>query len=521
MNFKQILKSLVPRLAIEQQFNASPGGSTTGKRDIWIFGCRVAAGTSTANEIRTVPFADADEAVAWYGESSEGAFMARQVFRGGKLQSRVYGVALTEPAGVAATQIIAFETDATSNGTFTFNVGGAVFSFSVTSGDGESDIGDACVAAWNALNNDVHPPYSAASAAGGVGTEYEVTWTAWTKGAGFNAAPVYQIITGQEPSGTTVTVNDVIFGADGGGLGAVAGTLYPTLTTVLSNLTQVETPIIVHGFDETPDGSTKNLDLIRAHLETKGNGENMLRGSQVCCLTKALATCVSDRAALDTDDAERSRLICQAVDTSTNSPGNMALAMGCWTANVIASKTDLAFPFNNTVLPYAIQHPDASDVLTQTEMDTLLEAACTPVNYNSIKGKMVLIKGVSARLFNAKPQPWAIVDVSDELRYQYLVGLAAAFPEGFKLAEDGETNADDMTTTPSGVLDVLHDVYFGEPMKGLIRNREVLWTQAVAEVNATQDGRVDWNIPHAVMMGLDVIAGISRQLGGLFGNEEA
>jgi phage tail sheath gpL-like len=520
MGFNEILDSYRPRHVIEQQYNGSPGGSASGKRDIWIFGCRVAAGTSVDNEIRTVPFGDADEAVSWYGESSEGAFMARQVFRGGQLKARVYGVALPEDAtGAAATQIIAFLGDATSNGTFTFNVAGAVHSFSVESGDGETDIGDAAVAAWNALSNEIRPPYSAASAAGGVTTEYEVTYTAWNKGAQFNAAPCYQIVTGKEPTGVTVTVNDVIFGANGGGLGAAAGTKYPVLTTALSNLTNVETPIIVHGFDETPSGGAKNLELIQAHLYTKGDGEHMMRGSQVCCLTKALATLLTDRAALAANTgAFRSRLPVQAVDTSTNSPGNMALAVGCWTANAIATERDLAFPFNNKTLPYAIPHPAAADVLTNAELDTLIEAGLTPIDYHRTKGKMVIVKGSSAQLYNASPQPWAIVDVTDELRYQWLVDLAAAFPEGFKLAEDGETNVDDMTTTPAGVLDVLHGTYFGEAMRGLIRNRETLWEQATSANNATQEGRVDWNVPHAVMMGLDVIAGISRQLGGLFGN---
>lgn len=520
MGFEEILNSYRPRHVIEQQYNGSPGGSSLGKRDIWILACKSAAGTAAANEVRTVPFGDADEAVKWYGASSEGAFAARQVFRGGKLKSRVYGVALDEPSGgVKATQIIAFLGDATSNGTFTFNVAGAVHSFSVESGDGETDIGDAAVLAWSNLSNDIRPPYDAASAAGGVSTEFEVTYTAWNKGAGFNAAPCYQIITGKEPAGVTVTVNDVVFGANGGGLGATAGTLYPTLTTALSNLTNVETPIIVHGFDETPLAGGKPLELIQSHLYTKGDGEHMMRGSQVCCLTKPLATLLTDRSTLaGTTGAFRSRLPAQAVDTSANSPGNMALAVGCWTANAIATETDLAFPFNNKVLPYAVPHPDAADVLTNAELDTMIEAGLTPVDYHRTKGKMVLVKGISAQLYNAKPQPWSVVDVTDELRYQWLVDLAAAFPEGFKLAEDGETNVDDMTTTPQGVLDVLHGTYFGEAMRGLIRNRETLWEQATAANNTTQEGRVDWNVPHAVMMGLDVIAGISRQLGGLFGN---
>jgi phage tail sheath gpL-like len=518
MNFEEILSSYRPRHVIEEQYNGAPGGSTSGKRDIWIIGERVAAGTSSDNEVRSTPFADADEAESWFGASSFGAYMARQVFRGGKLKSRVYGAAVADSGGTKATQIVSFDTDATSNGTITMNVAGAVFSFSVESGDGEETIGDACVSAWNALPKDRRPPYDAANAAGGVGTEYNVTWTAWNSGPAGNDAPCYQIITGEEPSGTSVTVNDVVFGDDAGGLGAASGATEPTLTTVLSNLSNVETPIILHPYATTPDGSSQPLDLIQAHLNTKCDGEHLMRGSQVCCLTKTVATCVSDRGALDTDDGERSRLICQAIDTSTQSPGNMGMSLGCWSANAIASEQDLAFPFNNKALPYAIKPPDAADILTNTELDTLIEAACTPVNYHRTKDAVVLVKGVSARLFNDKPQPWAIVDVTDELRYQYLVALAAAFPEGSKLAEDGETNADDMTTTPEGVLDVLHDVYFGEQMRGLIRNRETLWAEATAEVDASEEGRVNWNVPHAVMMGLDVIAGISRQLGGLFGN---
>ena len=512
INFNEVQNSYRPRRAIELAWDQSSGGSATGLRDIYIMGEILAAGTATAGDVTTTPFADADAGVAFFGADSFGAYMVRQVFRQGSLgalKSRVYGVACAE-ATTAATQILTIANNAGTAGTWTMNCAGATFSWTVEASDTPTTSGDNLVAAFDALSVDVAPPCQPVNAAG------VVTFTMSTKGANANTAPFYMITTGSEPTTQTATANDVTFGTDNGAAGAVAGVGYPTITTPLANMVDVETPIIVCGWDETPDGSTTNLDLIRAHLETKCNAENMMRGACVFALSKTVATVVSDVAALDDSDAERMRCCSDGVNAVTNqdSPGSWHVAQACWVANALAAEPNMTRPFDGVSLPHQTAPPASSAVLTNTELDTLIEGGITPLHYDSTRGRVVIVRGVSCRLFGGVPQDWSIVDAIDLLRYYIDVDLEAAFPR-FKLGQDGELNLDEYTTTPAGVLDVIHDTIFSDRMKGHLRNREDLWAAASAEINSSYAGRVDWTVDAAVMDALHILAGKIRQRGGV------
>jgi phage tail sheath gpL-like len=491
---------------MELVWSAAAGGSAAGYKNIYVMGERVTAGTSVANEVKSTAFANADDAIEWFGLGSFGAWIATQVFRGGKLSQggcKVFGVALTEPAGVAATQTFTFVGSTTSAGVFTVNIGGTKFSFSVDSGASITACGDALVAAWTALPSDSKPPFTPVNAIG------IVTVTANNKGACANTAPTAQIITGDEPASTVLTV---------GGFTMTGGTLYPTLTTALANMTSVITPCIVHGWNETPDGSTAVVDLIRAHLETKCAAEVGHRGFQVTAWCNTSATMVTDRGTLDDDDAERARVGAMIFNVAATSPGTWHASAAAYMANAWGQQTDVAYPYKNVAMPYMVQPEASGDILTNDEIDTLLEAGLCPLTWDVNRARYLMIKGISARLFSGKQQPWAIVDGSDWFRYNLLANLEAAFPAGTKLAEDGETNLDKNTTTPAGVLDIVHKTIFAENMKGILRNRETLWAAATAAVNANVDGRVDFENDHAIMMGLYIIAGTLRQRGGVIGN---
>jgi phage tail sheath gpL-like len=506
--YSQIGNSLRPRNVFEQKYTAAPGGSAAGYKKIYVMGERLATGTSTANEVKATPFADADDAIAWFGEGSFGAWLATQVFRGGRLSfggCYVYGVAITEPAGVAASQTFTFATTTTSAGTFTINYAGTKVSWSVDSGTDATAAGDAMVEAIGKLDADNKPPFTPVNAIG------VVTATANNKGACANTAPAEQIITGDEPAGMSLTVGGNVF---------ASGTLYPSLTTALANMEAVVTPLIVHGWDETPDGSTTNLDVIRDHLITKCAAEVGHRGAQVFAMCKPSATLISDRAALDDDDAERCRMGGMDYTVASTSPPTWHVSAAGYMANAWGQQIDVAYPYNNVSLPYMGQPTASGDILGPTEIDVLLEAAICPLTWSVERGRYLMIQGNSCRLFNGRPQAWGIVDSIDWLRYNLQINCASAFPPGTKLAEDGETNLDENTTTPAGVLDVFHDTIFAENMRGILRNRETLWSAAYAAIHPSITGRVDVSVDVAVMDGLNIIAGLIRQRGGIIGNEQ-
>jgi phage tail sheath gpL-like len=503
----QVEDSFRPRQIAQLTFSASPGASAAGYKKIYIMGERLATGTLAANQSGQI--FDGDDGAVKFGAGSFGAWMARQVFRGPEvLQAEVFAVPLTEPAGVAAAAVYTFATNATSNGIFTVNVAGTVFKVPVISGDTPTIVGASMVTAFGQLDNERKPPCTPVNAIG------VVTCTMNNKGASGNSAPSYQIITGEEPTGMTLTVGGVTFGQ------GTAGTLYPTITTALANLVNVVTPCIVHGFDETPDGSTTNLDLVRDHIITKTNAEIGHRAFQIACLTKPLATIVSDIATLDDNDSERARICGIALDPSTNSPGTWHVSAACYVARLWGIWKDTARPFYNEALQYMVQPPDDGDILLNSEVDTLIEGGCTVLNWNGDRQRYLLIRGIGARLFNGRPQDWGIVDGSDWFRFNYLINLAAAFPAGTKLAENGETSLDLNTTTPEGVLDVWVETVFSEQMVGVLRNRETLVAQGLAEINSGDETRVDVTGPHAVMNGLAVVASHLRQVGGVIGQAQ-
>lgn len=505
MLFTQVAASYRPRKVGEMVWDQGSGGSAAGYKAIYVMGELLAAGTLANGDVSMLT--NADDAASKFGAGSFGAFYAAQVFRGGGLLCRVYGVGVTEPAGVAATQTYIFATSTTSAGVITVNVAGAVFSFSVDSGADPTAAGDAMVAAFALLSIDQKPPVTLANAAG------TVTATMNNKGAIANSAPSYQIVTGDEPAAMTLTVAGCCFGI--GGAPVVAGTLYPTLTTALTNLTTVVTPCLLHPWDETPDGSTKPADLTRAHMETKTNAEVGHRGSVFASTAKSSATIVSDILALDDSDAERYRLAAIGIDIATNSPPTWHPAAGAYMAHAWGEVLDPAHPYDNVALPHMAAPPDSSDILTTDEVDVLLEGGACCLNYDKDRGRYLMVKGVGCRLFSGKPQPWAIVDSGDWVRFNYLTNLAATFPAGTKLAEDGEDNLDENTTTPAGVLDVWHATIFDRNMRGILRNREETFTASYAEINASFADRVDLSGDYAVMCGLSVVASLLRQRAGI------
>jgi len=508
MSHDEILDSYRPRYVAQLRFGAAAGGSAAGYKKLYVLSERLAAGTLAANEVGTTMINDGDDADTQFGAGSFGAWECRQVLRGGALGAELYGIAVAEPAGVAAAAVFTFVGNAAANGVWTVNIGGTVFAFTVEAADTPAQAGDKLVAAFDALHADTKPPCALVRAAL---TPFAVTATMANKGLKGNTAPSYVITTGSEPGTQTLAATAPTF---------LGGTLDPALATVLATMATTLTPAILATWDTTPDGSTLPLDLLRDHAIAKGAAEVGQRCVVFTCLCKTSATLLTDIAALDDDDAKRMRVGMISLNPATNSPGTWHASAAAYMARRWCKAKDLAYPFNNVPLPYMVAPPDTGDILSNAEVDVLLNAGGCVLNYNMDRGRYLLVKGIGARLFATKPQSWAIVDVTDWLRLNALVNWTAAFPAGTKLAEDGEDNLDENTTTPAGVLDILRATIFGANMRGLLRNREALWASSSAAISATVEGRVNVLGDHAVMMGLDIIAAELRQHSGYIGAGE-
>ncbi len=143
ISFTEALGGPVPATEIEINLQGA-GGLPSGDRirDIVILGERLATGTSAADEVTTVPFADADAAKTWFGEGSVGHLLAEYVFdyrngETGTAKASVYGAAVAEGAGAAPIAKLTFANAATGNGSWTLRFGGKKWSFAVANGDTE------------------------------------------------------------------------------------------------------------------------------------------------------------------------------------------------------------------------------------------------------------------------------------------------------------------------------------------------------------------------------------------------
>jgi phage tail sheath gpL-like len=281
ISFTEAVGGPVPGTEIEinlQGLGGLPSGDNI--RNILVLSERVAAGTSTADEVRSTPFADADEASAWFGAGSPGAHQCAYIFdyrnsESGKPKCAVYGAAVAElPGGTAAVQDLTFATAASAAGVWVFSVGGFQFSVTVSSGDTAIEQATATVAAWEALAEKDSVPITAAN---GGGANPIVTWTANTKGAHYNNIGLETIT---DPGiTTTATWENTTMG--GGVPGTPGAGVAPTLTTVIANLASFTgAGQIVIPWMEDGNAAAQSFEVVAAealidHINDRADATNM------------------------------------------------------------------------------------------------------------------------------------------------------------------------------------------------------------------------------------------------------
>ena len=484
----EISASTVPRIAIQLDFQAAGGSSQTGadRRKIYILGPRNSVDSDAeANEVRTTPFADAAEAISWFGTDSGGAYQAVQAFKqrpGGNL-AKIYGAAYDPPAGVNATQTFTFATSATSTGTFRPNVMGHAFDVGIESGDDVTAAGDAMVAAFDLLPDDNRPPATIANAVG------VVTVTAKLAGLEYNTAPTQDLTSPSlKPASMTLTV---------GGATMTGGTLEADLTTVLANMLGVETPQLVTCYDG--DSGATSIGLIKTHIIDKSNAENMRSSNLIFAGQDTVANLVSHADTADSDDAERLRM------PGINGSGSWPVMIAAQYAAALAAEPDVARPLNGIPLSNIIA-PSAADRFTRTEQDALHEGGVTALVAPDDQ-TVRIVRAIVVRMDIALPLDITVIDTMDLLRAKLDAEFQAKFPR-FKVVPNGSETFDRTTTTPNGVKDAAYDVCKNMERDGQLTNVDALWPEAAAEL--VTGGRVNLLIPATVVPGLHIIAALAK-----------
>ena len=367
ITFTEIQTRSLPE--IQMELNLSGGAALQSQqdyKDVWIFAEKISTGSAADNEVTATPFSSDADAKDFFGvdangNPSFGAAMAAYYMTGssdiGRPKARCWGVALPEPAsGAAATQTLTLSGTATAAGTWIFEVGAHRFSVAVAVGDTEDDLGAAIVDAWNALPTEERAP---------VAPTYDnvtkvVTFTATNKGATGNQIAVS---TYSDPScGITATW---------GGSALSGGSGYPTITTALSNIEAVKTPLLVTPWDA--GGAASILESLVDHLNTKAAAGSELPCRMIVADRDSPATLVSEADALDDDDGQRVIYV-GAPTGSSPWPGELAARV----AATDAAETHLARSLDGASLNGFEPWPD-SENFSKTEANTLIQGGVTPL----------------------------------------------------------------------------------------------------------------------------------------------
>lgn len=414
ITFYQSTGGPVPKIEIEIYLRnaASP---PDGNRDVWIIAERVAAGTSAANEVRTLPFATEADAIAWFGSGSPGAFLASYLFNFnhgeiGRVKGGIYGAAVAASGAASGAVTQTFVTAASASGTWIFNVGGHVFSVGVTSGDSITAQGDAVVAAWAALDPCNRCPLTPVNAAG------TITWTFNCTGAVGNGIGVTTV---QDPGITTTCT----WGATATA-GGTAG--YPVLTTVLTALAATRTKVIICSWSDFTD-TTGQAEVINHHVITKSAAPQMLGGQVIMASTDSVAQLVTNAGLVDDSNGER---FCVA---GRRGAYEWPAEISAKVAAAYAAEPNLGRSHDGIdINGYQVTRANA---FLESEEKTLLNGGVSPVNTPAQTGAYI------TRLVSTRDaygvMDFALMSVLDYVRDTLHAQIAADFPRA-SFVEDAD-----------------------------------------------------------------------------------
>lgn len=469
--FTQCIADRVPGVQVEINLRSTGGLVDSARyKDIWILAEKVAAGTLAANALTSLPFADYADAETQFGLGSPGAQIAAYIFghnnpEVGKAKVRVFGAAVDEPAGVAASGTLTFANAATASGTWVFEIGGKQISLSVASGTSAADQATALIAAWTAL--DPYDKCAVTLSSGGAGVVNLVYNVKGLQGNKIGTKTVVDpgITTTDTWSATTL----------------LNGTLDPTLTTVLANMLPVQTPLIV-----VPWTTNAQLESIVDHINTKAAAPSALAARLVVGDIDSAANLATAAGNLDDDDGERVMYVgCTGL---TAAP----LELAAKAAALDAAETHLARSLNGLAMMDVVA-PSVTNNYTRTQLDTLLAAGVTPLYVPPGDDQVRLVRAVSIRT-NLGTLDWALMNVFDYIRGDLSADMSAIYTRGSMVASGDNPIRAAHVYTPESVAARMKSKFLDYESEGYLTDVETYWSSVVMDFD-DDAGRLSVSIP--------------------------
>ena len=449
----------------------------------------------TVGEIKH--FYTADEVGDWFGYGSEIHRQAVWIYAAlGGFSENVYTVGCTAATGNAAALAITITGDATSSGTLYFSIAGNLYQISVASGDTDDEIAAALV---TAITADIAAPYTAA--VGTAPSTNVVTCTAKNNGLNGNSmfammAPDGVSQSSLAPSGPAITFATSGYFATGTGSIDIDDALYTAAGD--DNLAGEWITFIAAPFQDST-----NIGKLKTYLTARMNmSPNRLAGSVIGYVNKSYADALAVPATIN------SKHIAPIWDARSLAPdiefGAAVLGMCAYSATL-----DPGRPF--VTLPVGV--PVKANVfdLDYARNDALFRAG---IGYCKLDASGDMILGdvaLSYRLTAAGAATEEWFDMVSLTRRQVKAYqaeqtfLSDPYTRGM-VGSDDIVTAKDYVIKPKKVLADIYALIDNWAAEGWTKNPDVVKATAKAEINATNQSRIDAELTDDEAAALRVIA---------------
>ena len=416
----------------------------------------------------------------------------------GGFYEHIYAVAVEDPeAAVAANGTVTFTDVATSSGTWYIDVGGETYQVNVASGDTAKSQAAAFAAAITA---DINAPVSAA--VGGSGSEHIVTVTAKTKGVigndiGIRLNPQGISQSANNPSGTTITV------PVGGYLTSGTGDI--DVADVFTNTDGSDRlGDTWYTFITCPSTIADNLAIYKAKLNARFESAP----NRMLATVTAYGPKTTYAQYIEIPDDTNCKFIAPVWDARVLLPNNEfgAAVIGYVVASALQ---DPGRPFIGieTTIPVL---PDVSD-LTYAQADALFRAGGGYCKVNASGNLCIGDLAVSYRLTaagGATEEWYDLVSVTMRQQKAYAVEQllrGEPYVRGM-LTSDDVVTAKEYVIKPKKLIADLFALIDSWATEGWTKNPESVKDTVLAEINATNNSRLDAEFTDDEAKALRIIA---------------
>lgn len=476
----------------------------------------VAAGTAAIATPVFVP--SPDDAAVLFGSGSELHRMSIAVFAQDP-SATLYACPVAEASGTPASVVLTFATTATAAFTVRLRLCGEVIDVGVASGDTVTAIATAVA---DAINDNPSLPYTAQNSLG------VLTIEAKHDGPRGNTLIVdAYFVSGTGAEVRITTSSPVSSGAGTTGVWSSNGTIGSEITltsgATQDDFTNALAAIEPQRYDRIVGAciDATNTGRIVTHV-------NAQAGPTVQLLEQALVGSTATLADCTTFATGRNASRLQVV-------WNHATVIPCWevAAQVCAARlagdaaaggsrvgeaSDPAANLDFMELATVLTARVVGDQPTATEIENALNNGITPVGASGSRpGYGVIVRSITSRSLLSGTPNYAVLDTSSVTVPDYIADtlradLAVTFA-GCKLSPD----SDSAPTAPRVVTPSIVRARIAQKLKeaeaaAILINVDANLPLLVVEANALVPGRLDCEIPAAVIPGLHLIAGNVRQL---------